>query len=217
VFLLADGRQWSREELLVARRWLLLASLHGYFSGASQTALDKVLKALGGDPTPERLWSYTKKDLPKLSDDDFLTGRVGGPIMSLYLSMLREAKARDWGPGLEYLDGTVAGHGSALQVHHFFPRALLKKHKVKASDIDTFANYVVIRQDTNLHAGADEPASYIEVALAAAGKDAKQVRASIRKQGVPDGAELWRVTNYVDFLAERRTRLAAAANRFLGL
>ena len=190
VFLLAEGRPWSREELLVARRWLLLASLHGYFSGSSQTKLDQVLKALGGERTPARLWSYTRKDLPKLSDDDFLTGRIGGPTMSLYLSMLREAKARDWGPGLEYLDGTVAGHGSALQVHHFFPRALLKKHKVKASDIDTFANYVVIRQDTNLHAGADEPASYIEVALAAAGKDFRKVRAAIRKQGVPDGPEL---------------------------
>jgi Protein of unknown function DUF262 len=176
VFLLADERLWSREELLVARRWLLLASLRGYFSGASQTALDQVLKALSGERTPARLWSYTKKDLPKLSDDDFLTGRIGGPTMSLYLSMLREAKARDWGAGLEYLDGTVAGHGSALQVHHFFPRALLKKHKVKASDIDTFANYVVIRQDTNLRAGADEPASYIEVALAAAGKDSRKVR-----------------------------------------
>jgi hypothetical protein len=95
VFLLADVRQWSREELLVARRWLLLASLRGHFSGASQTKLDQVLRALGGEPTPARLWSYTKKDLPKLSDEDFVTGRIGGPVMSLYLSMLREQKARD--------------------------------------------------------------------------------------------------------------------------
>ena len=102
-------------------------------------------------------------------------------------------------------------------MHHFFPRALLKKHKVKAADVDTFANYVVIRQDTNLRAGADEPASYVEVALAAAGKDAREVRAAILKQSVPDGPELWRVANYADFLAERRKRLAAAANRFLGL
>ncbi len=88
---------------------------------------------------------------------------------------------------------------------------------MKASDIDTFANYVVIRQDTNLHAGADEPASYIEIALGGAGKDSRKVRAAIRKQGVPDGPELWRVANYAAFLSERRTQLAAAANRFLGL
>ena len=219
VFLLAEGARGAGRSCSAPGRWLLLASLHGYFSGSSQTKLDQVLKALGGERTPARLWSYTKRDLPKLSDDDFLTSRIGGPAMSLYLSMLREAKARDWGPGLEYLDGTVAGHGSALQVHHFFPRALLKKHKVKASDIDTFANYVVIRQDTNLHAGADEPASYIEVALAAAGKDAKQVRAAIRKQSVPDGPELWRVANYAGFLAERRDggsrprRIASSASK----
>jgi len=216
VFLLADPRQWDADEFLVARRWLVLASLRGYFSGASQTTLDKVLKALGGDPTPARLWSYTKSALPKLSDEDFLTGRIGGPVMSLYLSMLREAKAKDWGAGLQYLDGSVAGHGSALQVHHFFPRALLKKHKVKAADIDTFANYVVIRQETNLRAGADEPASYIAVALGEAGKHAKTLRAAISKQCVPDGPALWRVAGYADFLAERRKRLAAAANKFLG-
>ena len=131
--------------------------------------------------------------------------------------MLRDGKAKDWGAGLGYLDGTVAGHGSALQVHHFFPRALLKKHKAKASDIDTFANYVVIRQETNLRAGADEPASYIQVALAEVGKHGKTLRAAIRKQCVPDGPELWRVDGYQRFLAERRKLLAGAANRFLGL
>ena len=217
VFLLADGRRWNREEVLTARRWLLLASVRGYFIGSSQTTLDKVLRALDSEPTPGRLWSYTRRDLPRLSADDFLTGRLGGPIMSLHLSMLREAKARDWGPSLEYLDGTVSGHGAALQVHHFFPRALLRKHKVKAADVDTFANYVVIRQGTNLRAGADEPASYIAVALADAGADARKVRAEIRRQCVPDGPELWRVANYATFLAERRKQLAVAANRFLGL
>lgn len=125
-----------------------------------------------------------------MSADDFLTGRFGGPILSLYLSLLREAKARDWGLELEYLDGTVAGHGSALQVHHFFPRALLRKHNVRAADVDTFANYTVIRQGTNLRAGADEPASYIEVALTDAGVDARKVRAEIRRQCVQDGPAL---------------------------
>ena len=109
--------------------------------------------------------------------DPAFDGYVG--ITKRFEFRVREHRKR-FGP----VDVSVAGHGSALQVHHFFPRALLKKHKVKASDIDTFANYVVIRQDTNLHAGADEPASYIEVALAAAGKDSRKVRAAIRKQGV---------------------------------
>ena len=40
VSLLAGARPWSREELLVARRWLLPASMRGYFSGSSQTKLD---------------------------------------------------------------------------------------------------------------------------------------------------------------------------------
>ena len=79
--------------------------------------------------------------------------------MSLYLSMLRDKHAKDWGPSLAALDGTVVGHGAELQVHHFFPRALLRKHKVRAADVDTFANYAVISQSTNLNAGMEEPAT----------------------------------------------------------
>ena len=139
VYLLAKERQWDRNANVTARRWLLLACLRGYFSGSSQTALDYVLRAVAGEPTPERLWSFTRRDLPKLSEEDFTTGRRGGPLMSLYLSMLRHRNALDWGPKLSSLDGTVFGRGAGLQVHHFFPRALLTKHKALASEVDAFA------------------------------------------------------------------------------
>jgi hypothetical protein len=102
-------------------------------------------------------------------------------------------------------------------VHHFFPRALLRKHKALATEVDTFANYVVISQDTNLNAGTEEPATYYSRVLDEMGSDARRLRAEMRKQCIPPDPTLWRVARYGAFLTERRRLLAAAGNRFLGL
>src|SRR5262249_39785282 len=146
-----NGNNWSVQEKRLARRWLLLASVHGYFSGSVQTRLDKVLRGMQPDPSITKLWNGTKRSLRRLRADDFQTGRLSGPVMSLFLSMIRDRGARDWQNTDSPLDGTVVGHGAALHVHHFFPRALLNKRKeLKRTDVNTFANYSVISASTNL-------------------------------------------------------------------
>lgn len=129
VVVLAHGDNWSLEDKRLARRWLLLSCVHGYFSGSVQTDLDKVLRTIESRPSVTKLWNSTRRRLRKLGADDFQTGRLSGPIMSLFLSMIRDRGARDWQNVDAPLDGTVVGHGAALQVHHFFPRALLNKRK----------------------------------------------------------------------------------------
>jgi len=96
VYVLAKNGSWASEEALLARRWLLLSPVHGYFSGSVQTQMDKILRKLGDDPSIKKLTSVTKGALRRLKADSFDTGRLSGPIMSLYLSMLRESDARDW-------------------------------------------------------------------------------------------------------------------------
>jgi len=211
IVILAKGANWSSEERQIARRWLLLASVHGYFSGAAQTQLDKVLRGLGKKPTVRRLWSTTHRSLRRLRASDFETGRLSGPVMSLYLSMLRNVDARDWGNQDARLDGTVVGHGAALQVHHFFPKALLNKHKgMTHSEINTFANYTVICANANLNVSTEEPGTYL---------DRLDVpNSELAKQCIPTtNADLWRVKKYHQFLTQRRKLLAEKANEFLGL
>jgi hypothetical protein len=72
--------------------------------------------------------------------------------MSCFLSMLRDRDARDWQNTDSPLDGTVVGHGAALQIHHFFPKALLNKQAgMTRSEVNTFANYTVISANANLN------------------------------------------------------------------
>jgi hypothetical protein len=128
--------------------------------------------------------------------------------MSLYLSMLRNQHAKDWKRETP-LDGTVLGHNAKLHIHHFFPRALLRKEGWGASDIDTFANYVVLSADTNLNIGTEEPATYL--------RRERVPPEYLKQQCVPQDEALWRVDRFSDFLEARRRLLSQRSNEFLGL
>ncbi len=209
VYIMASNGSLTAAERESARRWLLLASVHRYFSGSVQTQLDSILRRLGDRTSLKKLLGITKIAKRKLKAEDFDTSRISGPVMSLYLSFLREADARDWLHHDFRLDGTVAGNGSALQVHHFFPRALLRKRDdLRTSDINTFANYAIISAATNLDVLTEEPASYIE--------RLKIPTSELKKQCIPLDKRLWRASRYGDFLRERRRLLAQEANTFLG-
>jgi hypothetical protein len=209
VVVLARSNSWSMEEKRLARKWLLLASVHGYFSGSAETQLDKVLRQIELKPSMKQLWTVTRRPLRPLRAVDFQTGRMSGPIMSLFLSMLRDGNAKDWKNTDFPLDGTVVGHGAPLHVHHFFPRALLNKQKeLSYADVNTFANYTVISASTNLDVSTEEPATYLE--------RLKVPESELTKQSIPLNSELWHVSRYKDFLTQRCKLLAEEANTFLG-
>jgi hypothetical protein len=95
-------------------------------------------------------------------------------------------------------------------VHHFFPRALLRKRKeIEGEEINTFANYTIISAATNLHVSSEEPGSYLE--------RFGIPKAELRKQCIPLDRALWRAGRYRDFLKQRRALLVDAANNFLGV
>lgn len=209
VVVLAANPVMSVKQRQMARRWLLLAGIRALFSGRGHQTLEPLLRKVHADPTIESLWTSTlKKPLKRLTANDFLTTRRTGPAMSLYVSMLRENDAKDWEKGTK-LNGAVLGPGASLQVHHFFPRALLQKHGKESAEINSFANYTLISAATNLNASIEEPFTYMNRIKA----DAKQ----LEFQCIPSDRELWRVGRFSDFLAARRVLLASRANEFLGL
>jgi hypothetical protein len=216
VYLLAKGGPWDRESTLLARRWLLLACMRSYFSGSAQTTLDKVLKAVSGEPTPARLWAYTKSALPKLRPEDFETSRLSGPAMSLYLSMLRDGDAKDWGPSRLKLDGMVIGHGAKLQVHHFFPAryfANIKSGRPKSTPRQLRSDQSDDQPQCRHRRTSHLYSPRLEIGGQGRSEGAGRTSAAVH----PPDPKLWHVAAYGEFLAERRKLLASAANKFLGL
>jgi hypothetical protein len=201
-------KKFGKDDLTLARRWLLLTGVHQYFSGSVYSELDNIIRKLAkpSGQTMQKLWNITKEDLPKLRPNDFNTNRKAGGIMSLFVSMLRNLSAKDWFRHTN-LDGSVIGHNAELHIHHFFPQALLRKKGYETELINTFANYAIICKQTNLDISDKEPEVYL--------KEYKVKDKDLRDQCIPENRELWQSKKYRQFLAERRKLLAERANIFL--
>ena len=205
VYILSNER-FTGEERIQARNWLLKANLHAIFSGAVHSELDRILRGLKRDCSIQKLWNLTKRNFRKITPDDFETRRKSGSAMSLFISILRNENAKDWINNTP-LDGNVIGHNAEIQVHHFFPRALMQSSGYKSELINTFANYTIISKDANLDISAEEPEQYL--------KRLKIKRKYLHSQCIPPNESLWRIVNYKNFLKERRMLLSKKANEFL--
>jgi hypothetical protein len=208
VYIVAHGGTFNLQDKKLARKWLLLTGVHSYFSGSGYIELDQLLKKLQKEPTVDELWRLTSRKLPKLrAKNDIPLSRRSGPLMSLFISMLRDESAKDWISN-NPLDGTVLGKHARLHVHHFFPRALLSRHDHQSEWINTFANYTVLCAGTNWDIATEEPATY----MTRLDVQEKQLEA----QCIPLDRDLWQVSNYERFLDTREKMLAKRFNEFLG-
>jgi len=196
----------SKDERELARKWLLLSNLYAIFSGAVHTKLNSILRGLEKETTVKRLWNLTRKELGKVKPDHFDTRRKSGTAMSLFISMIRNKGAKDWILPTP-LSGSVIGHNAELQVHHFFPKALLQKNGYESAEINNFSNFTIISKETNLNISDQEPIEYI--------KSKKISQSVLNKQCIPFDKILWKVENYENFISERRKLLASQANSFL--
>jgi len=205
IYLLSQDK-FSRDERIKACKWVLNANLFAIFSGSVHSELDRILRGLKNDPSVNKLWSLTKRDFYKIKPEHFNSRRKTGGAMAFFISMIRNHNAEDWKKETS-LSGNVIGHNAQLQVHHFFPRALLQKEGYNSESINTLANYVILNKDTNLEIGSKEPAEYInEIGIK---------KKHLNSQCVPIKKELWTVDRYKDFLNERRKLLANQANNFM--
>ncbi|MBU1023798.1 DUF262 domain-containing protein [bacterium] len=205
IFLLSKDK-FSLKERDYARNWLIKANIYAIFSGSAHSELDRILRNLSREPELERLLKITQRDTGAIKPIHFETRRTSGATMSLFITMLRNCNAKDW-LNKTPLDGSVIGHNAELQVHHFFPKALLQSKGYNSNMINTFANYTIINKDSNICISAEEPVKYLS--------DIKLSKKDLQDQCIPQDKSLWTVENYVDFLVERRRLLAKSANLLL--
>ena len=209
VYVLSKNGKLGDEDRELARRWLHLTTVNYMFSGSVHSKIDRLIRKISDKPTVKALWQSTPASMKRaMRPDNFNVSRLGGPEMALYLAYLAASGAKDWDQG-HLLDGMVQGQKASLQVHHFFPRALLRKHGKHDDWINYMANYTVISATTNLDVSTEEPATYID--------RLKISEEQLRLQCIPDDRSLWRVLNYEKFCAARQKKLADTLNAYLGV
>lgn len=200
----------SVEESTQLRYWALAANAKGRYSrGSSETLLDQDLATIRQGGTVQDLIDRLRQQVGRLDiTADELEGRnQRSALFKTMFLAFRATGAKDWRSNLAIaLDHSGVQH--RLQFHHIFPKALLKNH-VTSREADDIANLAFIGGKTNRAISDKPPATYLPPLITQLGQP------TFDAQAIPVDVVLLEVPAYKAFLAERRTRIAAALNAFL--
>jgi hypothetical protein len=189
-------------------RWFYLASLRGRYSTSPETAMDEDLRALASaDP----IGALVKNLGPALSlpvtADEFDDAGWRNPLFPMTYALARKRGAKDWFRGIG-IGTDVVGQEHEIQVHHIFPKALLKETGVSRKNRDEIANLAFLAAKPNRQISKRPPEQYLaEIAAQHADR--------LEAQSIPMDRELWKLANYERFLAVRRQMLAQAVEALL--
>ena len=205
------GYKMSPEEAAQLRYWALVANAKGRYSrGSSDTLLDQDLATLRDGGKVQDLIDRLRLQMGKLDvSPEELEGRnQRSALFKTMFLAFRADGAKDWRSNLNIsLDHSGAHH--RLQFHHVFPKAQLKK-SYTSREADDIANLAFIGGKTNRGISDKAPITYLPPLIAQHGVQIFDA------QAIPTDTGLLVVENYKAFLTERRKRIAARLNEFLG-
>jgi hypothetical protein len=188
--------------------WYVHQAAWGRYSGSTESMLDRDLAAIedeGIEGLIRELESW--RGSLTVRPEDFNTQTVGSRFYPVLYMLTRINDAQDFCSGLP-LSSHLLGKGSRLEVHHVFPKAVLYKAGYERKQVNAVANFAFLTGACNGKLGMRAPADYFpEVETTHPG--------ALQSQWIGDDQRLWQVENYLEFLAERRVRLAAATNAVL--
>jgi len=190
--------------------WYINTFLWGRYAGSLESYLNQDLSAIeeqeGGLDRLIGLIRQNRGDL-NLNEGDFKGWSRGARFYPLLYMMTRVCKAKDWGSGIE-LSAHMLGNINSLQVHHIFPKSLLYEYGYQKADVNAIANFTFLTQVTNLEVSNKDPQVYLEEYV-------NKHPGAIESHWIPMDRNLWKIENYLNFLAARRELLAEAGNEFL--
>ena len=190
--------------------WYIHVGLWGRFAGSTESMLAQdyeILRKAGLDGVIQEV-ERTRGGSLKISADDFKVNTMGSRFYPLLYLLTRVGAGKDLLTGVE-LQKSLLGNLSALQVHHIFPKKVLRDASYKRTEINAVANFCFLTQESNLIITKREPEDYFKQVIKEAGEEA------LSSQWIPLDKKLWKIENYREFLAARRELLANAANGFL--
>ena len=193
------------------RFWVLIANAKGRYSrGSSETLLDQDLSVIKNGGEVGELVDRVTRQVGRLEiAPEELEGR--NQRSSLFKTMFLAFKAdgaKDWKSNLA-ISLDHAGVQHRLQFHHIFPKAVLKA-AYTSREADDISNLCFIGGKTNRGISDRPPSDYLPELVADVGT------APFDAQRIPLGASLLSTDKYHAFLADRRSRIAARLNEFIG-
>lgn len=211
------GVEYSRLRDAIAR-WFFFAALTARYSGSPESTMeedlarlrnlsgpDEFVNALDGVVAAGLTEDYWAITLP----EELASSSARTPTLYAYYAALNLLDALAPFSKLkvsELLDPAVKGPRAALERHHIFPRAYLKRIGVtELRDQNQIANFAPIEWVDNAEISDDPPAKYWPEFVAKKGLDEVKLRNIRYWYALPTG---WEHMGYPEFLLHRRGLMA---------
>ncbi len=198
------GRDIPPRQARDLQRWVYMALAWSRYSTSAETAADQDIAALSkNEPIAELIQNIEDKVGKRpFSERELQEQRKNSPFMLMSYVLARHAEAEDW------FNGIVIGSNQTLDLHHIFPKDVLRERydlKADSRTIDQVANLAFLSQRANSRIWNRPPATYLPEI------DPRRLKA----QCVPNDHSLWELGRFEDFLRERRSLLADGLNHLL--
>jgi hypothetical protein len=203
----------------LVRRWFVMSMLSKRYSSAPESTIDFVIRQIDN----RGVVAYADAVIPNELPDSFWTGMLPqfldtSSSISPYFRCYQAAQIKLGDRGFLSRDITVADLLlNRADVHHVFPKKHLKDEGLSRGSYNQIANFVIAQSEINIAIGAKAPAVYFaELANQVQGgtkkyggiTDKDDLHANLRMNCIPDGLLTGVITEYSDFLEERRKLMA---------
>ena len=190
-----------------AFHYFLLALAEGRYSGSAETQLQEDINKIKEASSFEEAIKSLHKEVrpleitPEVVKESLHYRGIGRFFKLLLYLVVYKKGARDWFTNIQlgWLSDNEINRDFTIQVHHFFPRSLLKGIGMPPEKIDTIANITFINPQTNRRLRT-APSVYI--------KKYEIKPEELKKQLIPLDEELWDIKNYDKFLNIRSELIA---------
>lgn len=202
------------------RRWFVLTTLASRYSGGSpESRFDEDIKAISTQPFGEYLAAMEEAELSEAFwavglPRSLTTSNVNHPSFNVFLASQAYSNDR----GFLSKDITVRDmleHRG--DIHHIYPKNLLKKQGHTRRTYNQVANYVYMQQETNIAVSDNAPSKYLEsvkeqcesgVAKYGGIVDESALMRNFEENAIPNALLEGTIVEYEDFLEARRKLMA---------
>jgi len=200
----------------VIAKWFFMSSLTGRFTGSPESAMEFDLAKFRSVTNADDFLSELEQICSEVFTDDYwainlpnnlATSSPRSPSLFAYYAslVLLEADVLFSKQKVSnLLDTSVRSTRSALERHHLFPKAYLKKIGIgDLRDTNQIANYAVVEWNDNVAISDTSPKEYLPTLIERFSQ--QELKQLYYWHGLPDN---WEEMDYKEFLMRRRERIA---------
>lgn len=206
--------QLTESEINKAVKWFYYSQLRQRYVSQTPQKLDKDLAVVKISPQPfDELLGLIEQDRSlTITEGDFVGRDIRHPLFSIMRWYFKSKGAVCLTSGVSIRQNM--GKKYVLEKDHIFPYAALKAN---GYDINNRFKYALAQEVTNraVLASVENRGKSDQAALEYLKSASEKFPSALKKQCIPEDAQLWNIESFEAFLSARRKILTAELNSFL--